>query len=130
MAATRAGMRVAAISSDGPRWLDGSAGVRAPSVAGPKLCSSAGWLTQLHVDSLLLVAPRQISEGEPVAGLHRLDHVAELRLARDRRPVGGDDDVAADQVGLARDEDRGAPGLRGRRRAAPAPGVTVWTIRP
>ena len=26
MAATRAGMRVAAISSDGPRWLDGSVG--------------------------------------------------------------------------------------------------------
>ncbi len=40
MAATRAGMRVAAISSGGPRWLDGSAGVGPQALQGPNLCSN------------------------------------------------------------------------------------------
>jgi hypothetical protein len=40
MAATRAGMRVAAISSGGPRWLDGSAGVGPQALQGPNPCSN------------------------------------------------------------------------------------------
>ena len=115
MAATRAGMRVAAISSDGPRWLDGLAGSGPPR--GPKLLS-AGWTAELNVHGLLGGAAPDL-EREGLAGLHRLDDVAELRLARDGLAVGGDDDVAAEAVGLAGERDGGGagaePGERRRR---------------
>ena len=57
MAATRAGMRVAAISSDGPRWLDGLVGSGPPR--GPKLLAQPGGRPSLTC-TVCLVAPRQI----------------------------------------------------------------------
>ena len=82
---------------------------------GPKP-SSAGGLTEFHLHGLL-PRPAPDLQRERLARLHLLDHVPELRLGRDRRAIRGDDDVAADPVGLTGDGDRGAaraqPGLGG-----------------
>src|SRR5215467_4419298 len=90
MAATRAGMRVAAISSDGPRWLDGSAGSGPHLRRGPSLgCGSvSGRVPELYVECLLLVAPPDL-ESEGVSGLHRLDDITQLGVRGDGPAVRG-----------------------------------------
>src|SRR4029077_19261143 len=114
MAATRAGMRVAAISSGVPRWLDGSAGSGSPRCGGPSFRASAGWSAQPHVHGSLLL-PSPDLEHQCVTGLLGLEDITQLRDARDGLPVDGDDDVASDPVGLA-GHDHG-------RRPGPEPGL-------
>src|SRR5439155_2019212 len=106
MAATRAGRRVAAISSGRPRWLDGL-----PDPGPPKRTKLdlGRVLSQRHLDRLLLAVPVDL-ERDVVAGLLTCDQVAQLLLRRDRRTVRRDDDVSAEQVRLALD-DHGRPTL-------------------
>ena len=82
MAVTRAGMRVTAISSDGPRWLDGLAGSGSHAQGrGPSFRRYPGAVPSVTADGLLPPAPPELQQ-EAVPGSHRLDHLAQLRLRR------------------------------------------------
>lgn len=59
MAATRAGMRVAAISSDRPRWLDGSAGSGPRKRGAQAFAQPGGWPSL--TETLFSLPPRQSS---------------------------------------------------------------------
>ncbi len=114
---------------DRPRWLDGSP-APGPVELGPKLVgvSSGGRPRITRTVSPLARAPEL--EGDGVPRRQHLDHVSQIRLARDRDAVGRDDDVPTEAVGLA--------GNVGHRRTGSQPGpagaastaATVWTSRP